>query len=97
MFLEASTLTNAPYNVGEHSPKSQKVKKSKSLNNKPGRGRKPAFSRSSKIIIAKSLSKRHKSTRKLANILKKKGQPVSHVTIYKLIVKDLMVLFVSER
>ena len=58
-------------------------KKSKSLKNKPGRGRKTAFSKSSKIIIAKSLSKRHKSTRKLAKILQKRGQTVSHVTVYK--------------
>ena len=43
-------------------------KKSKSLKNKPGSDWKPAFSRSCKIIIAQFLSKRHKSTRKLANM-----------------------------
>ena len=73
-----STLISAQFNVSGHSQK-----KSESLKNKPGRGRKPAFSGSSKILIAKSLAKRHKSTCKLANILKKMGQTFSHVTLYK--------------
>ena len=54
----------------------------KSLNNKPGRCRKNSLSKAAKIIIAKSLSKPHKSTRILTQDLRRRGiVTVSHVTV----------------
>ena len=57
-------------------------KSGKSLSNKPGRGRKNSLSKVAKIIIAKSLSKPHKSTRILTQDLRRRDiVAVSHVTV----------------
>ena len=57
-------------------------KKGKSLSNKPGRGRKKSLSKAAKIIIAKSLSKPHKSTRILTQDLRRRDiVSVSHFTV----------------
>ncbi|KAI6655349.1 hypothetical protein LOD99_2184 [Oopsacas minuta] len=54
----------------------------KSLRNKPGCGRKNSLSKAAKIIIAKSLSKPHKSTRILTKNLRRRSiVAVPHVTV----------------
>lgn len=53
-----------------------------SLKNKVGRGLKSKISRVTKIVIAKSLGKRHFSTRKLASKLTRSGHSVSHTTVH---------------
>ncbi|KAI6651082.1 hypothetical protein LOD99_5659 [Oopsacas minuta] len=54
----------------------------KSLRNKPRRVRKTSLSKAAKIIIAKSLSKPHESTRILTKNLRRRGiVAVSHITI----------------
>ena len=52
-----------------------------SLENKHGRGRKSKLTKVAKIVIAKSISKKHQSTRKLAKRLRSKGFAVSHTTV----------------
>ncbi|KAI6661477.1 hypothetical protein LOD99_13350 [Oopsacas minuta] len=57
-------------------------KSGRSLENKPGRGCKSTITKIAKIVIAKSICKRHQSTRRLAKRLHSKGCPVSHVTVH---------------
>jgi transposase len=67
-------------------------KDGKDQKQKPGRGRKSALNRAAKITIAKSLTKKHQSTRKLARRLTKAGHKVSHMTVHKYLRKTLKVL-----
>jgi transposase len=53
------------------------------LENKCGRGRKKKLSRVAKITIAKSLTKKGQSVRKLAARLTANGHPISHETVRK--------------
>ena len=58
-------------------------KKAQSLETKSRSGRTQILNRANKIVISKSLGKQRKSTRKIAQKLKNKGTPVSHMTIYR--------------
>lgn len=53
------------------------------LENRKGRGRKTSISRVAKIVLAKSVLKRHQSTRKLARKLTGKHHPVSKSTVQR--------------
>ena len=66
-----------------------RYKKGDSLKNRIGRGRKTVIGRIPKIVLAKNVGKRQISTRKLSQILKSKGFPVSHVTIHTYLRKSL--------
>ena len=59
------------------------------LENRQGRGRKPAIGKVPKIVIAKTLGKKMKSTRKISQLLKSKGFQVSHVTVHTYLRKNL--------
>ncbi|KAI6661742.1 Transposase-like [Oopsacas minuta] len=58
-------------------------KKGSSLVTKPRSGRPPILKRADKIVISKSLGKCRQSTRKLAQRLKNRGNPVSHMCVYR--------------
>ena len=60
-----------------------------SQENKPRSGRPSALDGVSKIVIAKSLTKKRQSTRKLSTKFSNRGHPVSHITIQRYLVKDL--------
>ena len=60
-----------------------------SLENLQGRGRKTAIGKVAKIVIAKILGKKRKSTRKISKILKNKGLQVSHMTVHSYLRKNL--------
>ena len=60
-----------------------------SLENRQGRGRKPAIGKVTKIVIAKILGKKMKSTCKISQLLKSKGFHVSHVTVHTYLRKNL--------
>ena len=60
-----------------------------SLENRQGRGRKPAIGKVPKIVIAKTLGKKMKSTRKISQLLKYKGFQVSHVTVHTYLRQNL--------
>ena len=59
------------------------------LEDQPRSGRPSVLNRVSKIVIAKSLTKKRQSTRKLSRKLTDHGHPVSHMTIQRYFVKDL--------
>ena len=61
----------------------------KSLPHRRGAGRQKKLSRVSKIVIAKSLCKRHKSTRSMAKKLTSMGNAVSKDTVHRYLTKDL--------
>ena len=58
-------------------------RKGETLENHKGRGRKTAMSRVTKIVVAKSVLKRHQSTRKLARKLSGKQHPASKSTVHR--------------
>ena len=58
-------------------------RKGVTLENRRGRGRKTAMSRVAKIVVAKSVVKRHQSTRKLARKLGAKQHPVSKSAVHR--------------
>ena len=60
-----------------------------SLENRQGRGRKQAIGKVPKIVIAKTLGKKMKSTRKISQLLKYKGFQVSHVTVHTYLRQNL--------
>ena len=60
-----------------------KFKSGETLQHRKGAGRPKCLSRISKIIITKSLNKRHHSVRRLSKRLKSKGISVSKNTIYR--------------
>ena len=60
-----------------------------SLEDKPRSGRPSVLDRVSKIVVAKSLTKKRQSTRKLSTKLSNCGHPVTHMTIQRYLVKDL--------
>ena len=62
---------------------------SKDLQHRKGAGRPKKLKRRSKIIIAKSLGKRHKSTRCIAKQITRTCAPVSKDTIHRYLTKDL--------
>ena len=62
-----------------------------SLENKPGRGRKSKIAKIAKIVISKSILKKHQSTRRLAKRLRSKGFSVSHVTVHSYLRNKLCV------
>ena len=66
-----------------------KAKSGNSLENLKGRGRKKAIGKVTKIVIAKTLGKKRKSTRKISQILKNKGFAVSHMTVHSYLRKNL--------
>ena len=66
-----------------------RAKSGNSLENLKGRGRKTAIVKVAKIVIAKTLCKKQKSTRKISQILKNKGFPVSHMTVHSYLRKIL--------
>ena len=59
------------------------------LENMQGRGRKSAITKVPKIVIAKTLGKKRKSTRKISQILKNKGFSVSHMTVHSYLIDNL--------
>ena len=69
----------------------ERVRAGKSLEIKPGRGRKTAVTREAKIVISKSLKKRGQSTRKLAAKLTRSGYPVSWQSVHRYLSKNLNV------
>ena len=58
-------------------------RKGEALENRGGRGRKTAMSRVAKIVVAKSVMKRHQSTRKLARKLSAKNHPASKSAVHR--------------
>ena len=62
-----------------------------SLQNKRGRGRKTSVTMVPKVVIAKTIGKRMKSTRKISQNLKSKGSSISHVTVHSYLRKNLKV------
>ncbi|XP_043229039.1 uncharacterized protein LOC122385098 [Amphibalanus amphitrite] len=58
-------------------------RKGEALENRAGRGRKTAMSRVAKIVVAKSVTKRHQSTRKLARKLSAKNHPASKSAVHR--------------
>ena len=60
-----------------------------SLENLQGRGRKTVIGNVTKIVIAKTLGKKRKSTRKISKILKNKGIQVFHMTVHSYLRKNL--------
>ena len=58
-------------------------RKGETLENHKGRGRKTSMSRVTKIVVAKSVLKRHQSTRKLARKLSGKQHPASKSTVHR--------------
>ncbi|KAI6648155.1 hypothetical protein LOD99_11964 [Oopsacas minuta] len=57
--------------------------KGSSLVTKPRSGKPPILKPADNIVISKSLGKCRQSTRKLAQKLKNRGNPVSHVCVYR--------------
>ncbi|KAI6648620.1 hypothetical protein LOD99_7977 [Oopsacas minuta] len=74
-----------------------KHKAHKSLQHKRGAGRPKMLSRVSKIVIAKSLGKRHKSTRSRAKKLTNMGNTVSKDTAYRYLLKDLKFTLIKDQ
>ena len=68
-----------------------RYKKGESLQNKGGRGPKSSIPRVVKIILAKSISKRNQSTRKLAKRITASGFPITHGTVHSYLRKNLHV------
>ena len=64
---------------------------SKDLQHRKGAGRPKKLNRRSKIMIAKSLGKRHKSTRLIATQITRTCVPVSKDTVHRYLRKDLQV------
>ena len=60
-----------------------------SLEDKPRSGRPSSLKRVAKIIISKSVGKRHKSTRKLARRITNKGCPTSKTAIHRYLTHNL--------
>ena len=60
-----------------------------SLEDKPRSGRPTVLDRVSKIVLAKSLTKKRQSTRKLSKRLSNHGHQVSHMTIQRYLSKNL--------
>ena len=59
------------------------------LETKRRSGRPPKFQRAAKIAIAKSLTKRRQSTRKLARRITNMGYPITHTTVRRYLCKSL--------
>lgn len=93
MVMAGSTTREAAEALGvSQSAVAKWVKKSQqgqSLSDKPRSGRPKVLDRVSKIVIAKSLTKKRQSTRKLATRLTAAGHPVSKNTVHRYLVKDL--------
>ena len=66
-------------------------KAGESLQNKRGRGRKTSVTMVPKVVIAKTIGKKMKSTRKISQNLKSKGFSISHVTVHTYLRKNLRV------
>ena len=66
-----------------------KSQQGQSLSNKPRSGRPKVLDRISRIGIAKSLTKKRQSTRKLATRLTAAGHPVSKNSVHRYLVKNL--------
>ena len=60
-----------------------------SLKDKPKSGRPKRLDKVSKIVLAKSLTKKRQSTRKLATRLTAAGHQVSKATVHRYLVRDL--------
>ena len=61
--------------------RNEKLGKSQETKSRPGR--KSTIQKAAKIIISKSLGKRCKSTRILAEIVSRRGYPISHSTVHR--------------
>ena len=95
MLLSGKTQKNVALSLGKDVSTIQrwwyKHKAHKSLQHRRGAGRPKKLSRVSKIVIAKSLGKRHKSTRSMAKKLTNMGNAVSKDTVHRYLTKDLKV------
>ena len=67
----------------------KKHQQGQSLSDKPRSGRPKVLDRVSKIVIAKSLTKKQQSTRKLATRLTAAGHQVSRNTVHRYFMKNL--------
>ena len=67
----------------------KKHQQGQSVSDKPRSGRPKVLDRVSKIVIAKSLTKKRQSTRKLATRLTAAGHQVSRNTVHMYLVKNL--------
>ena len=61
----------------------------KTLETKARSGRPPKFHRVAKIVIAKSVTKRRQSTRKLAKRITSMGYPITHTTVRRYLANSL--------
>ena len=59
----------------------QKLGKSQKTESRPGRN--SSIQKAAKIIISKSIGKRNKSTRKLAEKMSRRGYPLSHSIVHR--------------
>ena len=66
-------------------------KAGESLQNRRGRGRKTSVTMVPKVVIAKTIGKKLKSTRCISQKLKSKGFSISHVTVHSYLRKNLNV------
>ena len=93
MVLAGSTTREAAKAFGvSQSAVSKWMKKhqqGQSLSDKPRSGRPKVLDRVSKIVLAKSLTKKRQSTRKLATRLTAAGHQVSRNTVHRYLVKNL--------
>ena len=67
----------------------RRSKRGKSLDDKPRSGRLSSITRVAKIIISKSVGKRHQSTRKLAKRLTALGHQTSKTAVHRYLKENL--------
>ena len=92
MVLAGSTTREAAKAFGVSQSVSKwmnKHQQGQSLSDKPRSGRPKVLDRVSKIVLAKSLTKKRQSTRKLATRLTAAGHQVSRNTVHRYLVKIL--------